>query len=99
MVYLYATDEQINHFQIGYMIHYSLHINSFFIEQVLKFLRATFHENKMENIRDVMRKKDTCIISLIMFYESKTKNPIKLYRVLSCFFYYIIDIQYKHNPL
>ena len=29
MVYLYATDEQINNFQIGYMIHYSLHINSF----------------------------------------------------------------------
>ena len=71
MVYLYATDEQINHFQIGYMIHYSLHINSFFIEQVLKFLRATFNENKMENIRDVMKKKDTCVIALMMFNENK----------------------------
>ena len=45
----------------------------------------------MKNIIGVMRKKDTCIIALIMFYESKTKPPIKLYRVLSCVLYYIID--------
>ena len=44
-----------------------------FIEQVEKLLRATFHENKMENIRDVMKNKDKCVISLIMFYVSKGK--------------------------
>ena len=44
----------------------------------------------MGNIIDVMRKKYTCIISLIIFYESKTINPVKLYRVLSCVLYSII---------
>ena len=28
----------------------------------------------MENIRDVMKNKDTCVIALIFFYESKGKN-------------------------
>ena len=45
----------------------------------------------MENIRDVIKKKDTCVISLIMFYESKGKNPIILYRLLSCILYSFID--------
>ena len=61
-----------------------------FIEQVEKCLRSTFHKNTMENIRDVMRKKDTCVIALIMFYESKSKNPIKVYRVFSCVPYSLI---------
>ena len=56
-----------------------------------KCLRATFHENTMENIRHVMKKKDTCVISLIMFYDSKGKNPIKVYRALSCVLYYLIE--------
>ena len=36
-----------------------------------------------------MRKKDTCIIPLVMFYE--TKKPTKVYRVLSCVLYSIIE--------
>ena len=31
----------------------------------------------MEAIRDVMKNKDTCVITLIMFYESKGKNTKK----------------------
>ena len=38
-----------------------------------------------------MRKKDTCIIALVMFYENKTKNSTKVYRVLSCVLYSVID--------
>ena len=34
MVYIYATDEKINQFAIGYMIKPSLHINKVFREQV-----------------------------------------------------------------
>ena len=45
----------------------------------------------MENIRDIMKNKDTCIIALIMFYESKGKKSIKLYRVLSCVLYYPME--------
>ena len=66
-------------------------INKVFREQVEGRQRATFHENTMENIRDVMKKKDTCVIPLIMFYESKGKNPIKVYRMLSCVLYSLIN--------
>ena len=68
LVYLYTTDKKIIQFAIGYMIDTPLHINKVFIEQAEKFLRSTFHPNIMENIRDVMIKKDTCVIELIMFY-------------------------------
>ena len=74
MVYLYTTYEQMNQFEIGYMINPPLYVNKFFREQVEKCLRDTFHENKMENIRHFMKNKDTCVIALIMFYESKRKN-------------------------
>ena len=73
------------------MLYPSLHINKVFREKFEKFLRDTFNLNTMENIRYVMKNKDTCVIALIMFYESKGKKPIKLYRVLSCVLYFIID--------
>ena len=41
-------------------------INKVFREQVEGRQRATFHENTMENIRDVMKKKDTCVILIII---------------------------------
>ena len=44
----------------------------------------------MEGIRSIMRKKDTCVIALIIIYETKTNNPIKVYRSLSCFLYSFI---------
>ena len=72
-VYIYTTDERINPFAIGYIINLTLHVNKVFIEQVEKFLRATFHQNTMEGIKNIMRKKDTYVIALIFFYESKTK--------------------------
>ena len=59
------------------MINPSLHINNLFREKVVKFLRGTFHENIMETIRYVIIKKDTCVITLIIFYESKVTEPGK----------------------
>ena len=35
MVYIYTSDEQINHFAIGYMINPSLHIDKVLIEQLV----------------------------------------------------------------
>ena len=37
-----------------------------------------------------MIKKDTWVIALLVFYKSKSKNSIKMYRVLSYILYYII---------
>ena len=73
------------------MINLTLHVNKVFIEQVEKWLIATFHQNTMEDIKNVMIKKDTCVVALMMFYDTKTNNPIKVYKVLSCVLYYVID--------
>ena len=61
----------MNQFEIGYMINTSLHVNKMFREQMEELLGAPFYENTMENVRDIMIKKDTCVIVLIMIYESK----------------------------
>ena len=54
----------------------------------------------MENIIDVMKNKDTCVISIILFYESKGEKPKKVYRVSSCVFYSLIEnyVCYIFNP-
>ena len=44
----------------------------------------------MENIRDVIKKKDKCVIALIMFYDNKGTKPKRMYRVLSCVLYSFI---------
>ena len=38
-----------------------------------------------------MRKNDTCVIALIIFYKSKTENSIKVYKVYSIVLYFDID--------
>ena len=81
MVHLYSTDERIHRFSIGYMVNSSLHVNKVFIEQVEIFLNATFHERTMVTITHVMKKKNTYIIALIIFYETKVTKQKKVYRV------------------
>ena len=67
MVYLHTSEKKINKFSISYMIDPSLYNNKVFREKRKKFLRATFHENKMENIRDVIKKKYTSVIALFIY--------------------------------
>ena len=45
----------------------------------------------MENIRDVLKRNNTCIIAVIKFYENKGTKPNKVYIVLSCVLYYLMD--------
>ena len=52
------------------MINPILHVNKVFREQVEIFLRATFHQNTMEGVKNDIRKNYTCIIELIKFYEA-----------------------------
>ena len=78
MVHLFSTDERINPFAIGYMINPSFHVHKVFREQVEKFFKDTFNEKTMEPIRDVIKKKDTCVLEIIMFNENKGTKPKKL---------------------
>ena len=36
--------------------------------------------------------KNTCVIALVMFYENRTTNPTKVYRVLSCVLYSVMEM-------
>ena len=45
----------------------------------------------MKTIRDSLLKKNTSVMALIMIYENSGKDIIKVYRVLSCVVYTLID--------
>ena len=45
----------------------------------------------METIRYFLKKKNTCAMALIMVYENNGDKPKKVYRVLSCAVYDLID--------
>ena len=85
-----TTEECINPFAIGYIINPTLHVNKVFRYQVENFLKETFHQSNMTAMKNVMRKKDTCVIALVMFYDT-FKNPRKVYRVLSCLLYSFME--------
>ena len=73
LVYMYTSYKRINQFSNGYMINPTISVNKVFREQVENFLRATFHQNTTEIIRNMIRKKDTCVIALIIFMGVKQK--------------------------
>ena len=45
----------------------------------------------MRTIKDFLMKKDTCVVALILFYKNNGEIPNKLYRVLSCVVYYLME--------
>ena len=57
LVYLYTTDKRIIPFAIGYMVNPTLRVNKLFIEQVEKYLRATFHQNTMGGMKLLLEKR------------------------------------------
>ena len=89
MVYCYTTDKTINQFEIGYMINPSLNCNKVFKEQVEKFSSVSFYKNKMETIRDYLKKTNACVMALIIIYENNGEK--KVYKVLSCVLYSLIE--------
>ena len=51
---------------------------------------ATFGEITQPFIKATLTKKNTSVLSLIMFYETRADNPKKDFGVLSCVIYTII---------
>ena len=91
MVCCSSPDDSINKFGIGYMINPSLNCYKVFREQVGKLLIVSLHKNTMENIKDCLRKKSTCVMALIMFYENNGEKPKKVYKLLIFVVYYLVD--------
>ena len=73
------------------MIKPSLHIKILFRTQVQKCLSCYFSIETMKNIRYCMLEKNTSVMELILIYETFETAIRKLYRVLSCVVYTIID--------
>ena len=67
----------MNQFAIGYTTNPKLRINKVFRDKSEKFLKYTFHQSTMKVIQHFLRKKDTCVIVLVMFYDTKTKKQKK----------------------
>ena len=45
----------------------------------------------MSDIRNVLNKSNTCVIVIIIFYDNRTTNPMKVFRGLSCALYTILE--------
>ena len=45
----------------------------------------------MSGIRNVLKKENMCVIALVIFYENRTNNTMKVFRVLSCVLYTVIE--------
>ena len=91
MVHCYTIDENINQFAIGYMINPSLKFNNVFRIKFEKCLSLSFYARTMKTIKYCLTNKNTCVMELIMIYENNGEIPKKVYRVLSCVVYSLID--------
>ena len=52
---------------------------------------TTFGEITQPFIKATLLKKNTSVLSLIMFYDKRADNPNKAFRVLSCVIFTIIN--------
>ena len=85
------TNQRINEFSFAYMLNPVLHTNKAFKDQVKACLNNTFGADTNKNINKTLMKRDTRVLALVVFYELGNFNPRKMFRVLSCVIYTIID--------
>ena len=69
------------------------HLNKYkaFKDQVKSCLSSTFGADTNKHINKTLMKRDTRVLSLVVFYELGNINPGKMFKVLSCVIYTIID--------
>ena len=68
-----------------------LHTNKCFRDQVKACLNNTFGADTNKHINKTLMKRDTRVLALVVFYEIGNINPRKMFKVLSCVIYTIID--------
>ena len=90
-IWLNRKKKRINEFPIGYTVNPGLNVNKDFIEQVETCMYTTFGEIKQPFIKATLSKKTASVLALIIFYETRSYNPEKAFRVLSCVIYNIIN--------
>ena len=90
-IWLEETNQRINEFSVGYMMNPTLNRNIAFKDQVRVRLKQIFGPDTNSHISKTLQKLNTRVLALIIFYESGEKIIRKLFRVLSCVIYTIID--------
>ena len=90
MVHIY-TDKTVYQFFIGYIINPSLHINKMFKIQVENCVGCSFSIKTMQSIKNCLMKKNTSIMAIIFIYETVVISIKKVFRVLSCVVYTLIE--------
>ena len=80
----------VNEFTIGYMINTVFNVNKAFREQVETCMYTTFGEITQPFIKATFSKKNTSVLALIIFYDTRAYNPKKYFRALSCVIYNMI---------
>ena len=81
------TKKRNNEFLIGYIMNPGLNVKKDFRYQVEKCMCTTFGEITQHFIKATLSKKNTSVLSLIMFYDTRAENPEKAFRVLSFIIY------------
>ena len=90
-IWLGETNQRINDFSIGYIMNPNLHKNKALKEQVKGCLKNTFGPSTNYHIYRTLQKPNTRFLALVIFYESGKTIIRKLFRLLSCVIYTIID--------
>ena len=90
-IWIEETNQRINEFSIGYMTNPTLYRNRYFKDQVKVCLKHTFGPDTNSHIDKTLQKPNTRVLSLVIFYESGKTIIRKMFRVLSCVIYTIID--------
>ena len=90
-VYIEITNERINEFSFAYMCNPTLFRHKVFKEQVILCLKDTFGADTNKQINVILKRPNTRVIALIINYEHGSYSTIKIFKVLSCVVYTIID--------
>ena len=90
-IWIEETNQCINEFSFGYMMNPTLFKNRDFKEQVKVCFKNTFGPDTTSHINKILMKKNTRVLALVIFSESGKTIIRKLFRVLSCVIYTIIN--------
>ena len=90
-MYTEETNERTNEFSFAYMCNPTLFRHKVLKEQVKICLRDTFGTDTNKQINVILKRPNTRVIALIVNYENVSYSTRKMFKVLSCVVYTIID--------
>ena len=90
-IYIEESNERMNEFCFAYMFNSTLYKNKVLKDQVKACLGNTFDADTNKHINNILFRRNTRVIALIVHYEHGTFKTRNVFKVLSCVIYTIID--------